>query len=111
MAINTIEIEPITALGEYGDIKWKMMVQSAGFEPATFGSTNRRSNQLSYDCIDEAFLKGNEADFKRAKQKTFPENTIRILEGLSPPRFAISHQAEHQNGMKKAPVSGALIYF
>ena len=34
------------------------MVQSGGFEPPTSCSTNRRSNQLSYNCILHKALKG-----------------------------------------------------
>ena len=33
-------------------IALKGMVQLGGFEPPTSGSTNRRSNQLSYSCTD-----------------------------------------------------------
>ena len=29
---------------------WHIVVQLGGFEPPTSGSTDRRSNQLSYSC-------------------------------------------------------------
>jgi hypothetical protein len=40
------------------------MVQLGGLEPPTFGSTNRRSNQLSYNCMVVMRLAASAADFK-----------------------------------------------
>lgn len=49
MALSVIE--PRNSSGQYPIEYWKSLVQLGGLEPPTSCSTDRRSNQLSYNCI------------------------------------------------------------
>ncbi|MDB5618815.1 MAG: hypothetical protein JWQ24_3053 [Tardiphaga sp.] len=56
----------------------KRMVQLAGLEPATSCSTNRRSNQLSYNCILTAPKQGSRTGGKLGATLRFGKAAKRL---------------------------------
>ena len=61
------------------------MGRSAGFEPATSGTTNRRSNQLSYDrhTPPERCREGGTYTQGWGRQPAF-RNGVRLLHNMAP---------------------------
>src|SRR3954470_10892676 len=58
------------AIDSSGVIEW--MVQLGGFEPPTSGSTDRRSNHLSYSCTRPAWRGGRKLGATPFLGKGFP---------------------------------------